>query len=99
MSTLHLVRTSDFTSSHFASALQVINTNDALVLLDDGCYNIKHSLIHSDIIKQLMAKQQCYVVNEHCQARAITISTTLQAIPLSQLVELSFQYNKVMTWQ
>lgn len=99
MTTLHLIRTSDFTSNHFNSALKVMNENDGLILLDDACYNLNHRLIHNDIIQQCIDKKRFYVVNEHCKARAISIDDKYQRIQLSALIELSFQYNKVLTWQ
>lgn len=99
MTTLHLIRTSDFTSTQFNSALNVLNQNDALVLLDDGCYNIHHTLMQNNITKRLINEQCFYIIGEHRTARAIKVNDFIQEIPLSQLVELSFQYNKVMTWQ
>ncbi len=45
MSTLHLVRKSAFTTNDFAQCLSVLDHQDAIVLMDDGCYNLNHSLM------------------------------------------------------
>ena len=98
MSTLHLVRQSAFASNDFAQCLSVLNHQDSVVLMDDGCYNLKHTLMDS-LIKRVDGTVNINVVASHAQARAIEIITTVNAIEMSDVVELTFNHNKVITWQ
>jgi len=94
MSILHLMRTSAYQHDDLAQCLQVFNDqSDAIVLIDDGCYNLTHSLLATINHKTL------FVINEHCAARAINVSSAQAAISLAQLTELFFSYDSVITWQ
>lgn len=97
MSTLHLIRTSAFASHELSTALKTALINDAIVLIDDGCYNVNHALI-SEYINHT-TPLSFYAIDEHCQARAISLNNQIKAISMAQLVELSFSHNKVLTWQ
>jgi tRNA 2-thiouridine synthesizing protein B len=93
MSILHLVRKSAYQSDDLAQCLQLFATQDAIVLLDDGCYNLNHTLLAEITNKQL------FVISEHCQARAVVLAKNQQSIALAQLAPLLFLYDSVMTWQ
>ena len=98
MSTLHLVRQSAFASNDFAQCLSVLDHQDSVVLMDDGCYNLKHPLVDS-LIKRVDGSVNINVVVSHAQARAIEIITAVKAIEISDVVELTFTHKKVITWQ
>ncbi|WP_057831154.1 sulfurtransferase complex subunit TusB [Colwellia sp. TT2012] len=98
MSTLHLIRQSAFTSNDFAQCLSVLDHQDSVVLMDDGCYNLKHSLMDS-LIKRVGGSVNINIIASHAQARAIEIITAVNTIEISDVVELTFTHNKVITWQ
>jgi len=91
MSILHLVRTSAYQHNDLAQCLQVCSASDTIVLLDEGCYNITHSLLNETKIK-------VYAISEHCSARAITYSVQ-QSLTLTQLTSLFISHHSVLTWQ
>ncbi len=99
MSTLHLIRTANYTAPHFESALRILNESDAIVFIDDGCYNLNHPLMQSEQVKKLENNQRIFTIETHCIARAVIINTHYTTIDMSALVDLSFDYKKVMTWQ
>ena len=93
MSILHLVRSSAFNSNNLASAIKTALPNDAFILLDDGCYCLHHHLLTEDILTQYSFS----AINTQLSARAI--SPHSQVTVISDLVELSFAHEKVITWQ
>ena len=98
MSTLHLVRKSAFTTNDFAQCLSVLDQQDSIVLMDDGCYNLKHSLM-GNLIKRADSTITINVMTNHAQARAIETLAEVKHIEMVDLVELTFTHKKVITWQ
>ncbi len=98
MSTLHLVRQSAFASNDFAQCLSVLDHQDSIVLMDDGCYNLKHTLMDS-LIKRIDGTININVIASHAQARAIEPTTEVKRIEMSDVVQLTFNHEKVITWQ
>lgn len=98
MSTLHLVRKSAFTTNDFAQCLSVLDEKDTIVLMDDGCYNLKHPLLDS-LIKRADSTISINVIANHAQARAIETHAAVKHIEMPDVVELTFTHNKVITWQ
>lgn len=97
MTTLHLVRQSAYNSNDFAQCLHVLGNNDVIVFIDDGCYNLTHNLLNSiDSNKNIQLK----VITQHAKARAIIINEALfTKITMTDLVSLTFENNRVITWQ
>ena len=93
MSILHLVRTSAYQQDDLAQCLDVYSSEDTIVLMDDGCYNLEHTLLKK------RENIQVLVITEHCLARAIAITNKNQAIALEKLTTLFFSYDSVLTWQ
>ena len=91
MSILHLVRTSAYQQDDLAQCLQVYCTGDTIILIDEGCYNLTHSLL-ADASYTILA------ISEHCHARAVTCSKQHQ-LALAELTALFFSHNSVITWQ
>ncbi len=97
MTTLHIVRQSAFNNDDFAQCLQVLRYNDVIAFIDDGCYNLHHSLINTIDSE---ANIQLKVIGKHAQARAITVDEALYTIiNMNNLVELTLTTNRVITWQ
>ena len=97
MSTLHLVRQSAFTNNDFAQCINVLGEDDAIVLMDDGCYNLKHALL--DTLLNSVATTQLSVITSHARARALEIQESVNSIEMPALVALTFTHNQVITWQ
>ena len=98
MSTLHLVRKSAFTTNDFAQCLSVLDQQDAIVLMDDGCYNLKHPLMDS-LIERANSTVSINVIANHAQARSIETLAAINKIKMNDVVELTFNHQKVITWQ
>ncbi len=95
MNTLHIVRQSAFATNDFTQCIQVLNAADLIVFTDDGCYNLTHQSI-----KQVSEQVKLMVITEHVNARAIDIvGTKATAITMNDLVALTFQTDRVITWQ
>lgn len=78
--------------------MSVLEHHDAIVLMDDGCYNLKHSLLES-LIKRVDDLININIIAMHAKARALGLITAVNAIEMSDLVELTFKHDKVITWQ
>ncbi|MEI6894160.1 MAG: sulfurtransferase complex subunit TusB [Colwellia sp.] len=98
MSTLHLVRQSAFVTNDFAQCLHVLGQQDGLVLMDDGCYNLSHTLMQS-LIQQENNTVSLNIMTSHAHARAIMPLKEVQLIDIAELVDLTFTYGTVITWQ
>ena len=96
MSTLHLVRQSAFATNDFAQCLNVVNQHDAIVLMDDGCYNVSHTLMNN-LMDQV--GDNINLVASHAKARAIEAKKTIKLIEMADVVTLTFTHTKVITWQ
>ena len=97
MPTLHIVRQSAFTSDDFKQCLQVTRINDIIVFIDDGCYNLSHTLISTIDSK---ANISLNIIGKHAQARGIAIDETLyNTINMNDLVQLTLKTSRVITWQ
>jgi tRNA 2-thiouridine synthesizing protein B len=95
MATLHLLRRSGFSDNNLLQCVQTLTSDDAVILLDDGCYNIQHPLLN-DLI---LSHQKLFIINEHLTARGLTNIEAIKAISMNNLIHLTFSYNTVMTWQ
>jgi sulfur relay protein TusB/DsrH len=98
MSMLHLVRTSAFKTNDFQQCLNVIQTSDTLVLLDDGCYNLSHDLWQQALSK--IALPALYIIETHAKARSVSIDyNRVNILSLEALMTLICETEKSVTWQ
>lgn len=97
MATLHIVRQSAFSTNDFFQCTQVLGNNDSIVFVDDGCYNLQHDLINSiDSDKHI----SLLIMSDHAQARAVAIDDQVcTEISMADLVTLTFEKDRVITWQ
>ncbi|GAA5144022.1 sulfurtransferase complex subunit TusB [Thalassotalea piscium] len=96
MTTLHLIRDSVLINNTITLALTNLAPDDVIVLLDDGCYNV-----NQDFIKEIQIKvpyTQCFAIEPHMRARSLP-TTNLNLISYSDLLDLLFNHNNVITWQ
>ena len=95
---LHLVRTSAFQTNDFQQCLNVLQSTDTIVLLDDGCYNLSHDLWQEASNK--IALTALYIIEAHAQARAITIDKNkINTLSLDALMTLICKTEQSVTWQ
>lgn len=95
MTTLHIVRQSAYATNDFTQCLQIVNKHDAIVFMDDGSYNVTHPAI-----KEVNDQVTTMAIIEHVNARAIDLTnTSTTAITMTQLVDLTFEADRVITWQ
>jgi tRNA 2-thiouridine synthesizing protein B len=98
MSMLHLIRTSAFQTSDFEQCLNVAQTGDTIVLLDDGCYSLTHDLWHQALSKITLSA--LYIIKDHAQARSINIDKEkVNDLTLAALMTLICKTEKLVTWQ
>lgn len=96
MTTLHLLRTSAFSSSDLSDCIDTLSSADDLVLLDDACYNVNHPELARAIDT---LKQPIKIIDEHAKARGLELNNQVQSISLSELVQLTFIHTNSITWQ
>lgn len=98
MTILHIQRTSAFNKNDFAQCVLSIKHGDALVFIDDGCYNVNHSLFVT--FKAQNPEINVYHIKTHAQARGVNVPCSLSTpITMEQLVDLTFKYSSSITWQ
>lgn len=94
MNTLHIIRSSAFSSNDLQQALSLASENDRIVLTDDGVYNLNHPLLNKH------TPHTIYCVEQHLIARGINDNLAAATlISMAQLVELTLTHKPVITWQ
>lgn len=97
MAMLHIVRDSGFTSNALAQCLNMSLPQDAILLMDDGCYNLQHPLLLAALTKQ--PDISIYFVSLHANARAQGSEQTLfTAITFDDVLKLIFTFDNSITW-
>jgi|GEM_PF-543039 len=101
MATLHIVRQSAFNSNDFAQCIEMVCDNDVIALLDDGCYNVQHTLMNNFQSNISQNKNiQINILADHARARAISVDEShFTKISMSNLVSMTFSNDRVITWQ
>lgn len=92
MTTLHLIRESS-SQKDFSTYIDLIAPCDAIVLLDDGCYNVNTSwFVNLNVANK-------YIIEVHASARAIPLNTNINTIHTEALVDLVCQHDNSITWR
>ena len=97
MATLHIIRSSGYSSNALVQCLSMLLPQDNILLMDDGCYNLSHALL----LKALKddAELTAYVVSEHASARAQSSShSDFILTTLTEVVTLLFKHDNSITW-
>ncbi|MFD2166731.1 sulfurtransferase complex subunit TusB [Thalassotalea euphylliae] len=96
MTTLHLVRRSWYSQQDHQPLTALLSGDDAIMLLDDGVYNIGHP----ELIKLIEHVSTVYVIEHHFKARGLdNTNNAIQTVSMKTLIELSLQFDKTLTWQ
>lgn len=93
--TLHLLRQSPFDANDLANCCNILKENDTVVLLDDGCYTLSHSLL-SELYNNCT---NIFVIKQHAVSRGLKITSSIQSINITTLNQLIFEHSNSVTWQ
>ncbi len=94
---LHIIRTSAFTSKVLEQCLSMCLSDDSILLMDDGCYNLNHALLLEAHAKQ--STITVYFISLHASARAKkNTNDAFNAITLTEVLALVFQHDNSITW-
>ncbi|UUO22276.1 sulfurtransferase complex subunit TusB [Colwellia sp. M166] len=97
MAMLHIIRNSGFTNNTLSQCLNMSLPQDAILLMDDGCYNLQHPLLLEALTKQ--AEITVYYVSLHASARAQNSEQALfTAISFDDVLKLIFTFDNSITW-
>ena len=92
---LHKVSSSPFNHLALQQCLQRIQATDGLLLTQDAVYGVMDKGLNT----KLVALHSVFVLKEDTDARGITIeSDKIQLITYADFVELSLEYDKVVSW-
>ncbi len=100
MSILHTVNKSPFEHTTLNACLEVIGSQHALLLLEDGVY----ALLNEDFIQQLPQLTArgltLYALTDDLMSRGLNdhLPATIMSIGYEKFVELSTQYQSVQSW-
>ncbi len=97
MTTLHLVRSSAFSTNLTNNCNALLNKGDTIVLLDDGVYNVNHNIFMSLAANKVV---KVLAIDTHVSARAISIDTQeVTLITVEDIIQLSLTHTQSITWQ
>jgi tRNA 2-thiouridine synthesizing protein B len=98
MSTLHLLSSSPFDGSRFASCLRLLAPGDGLLLCGDGVYALRAPSAQAEALTQLEASIRIYALDEDVQARALRPLERVQSVDYPGFVALTCRFHKVNSW-
>jgi len=97
MAMLHIIRSSAFSSNALTQGLNMALPQDSILLMDDGCYNLNHSLLLAALKEH--RELTVYFINLHAIARAQSSDNkSFIAITLSEVLALLFKHDNSITW-
>ncbi|WP_448568829.1 sulfurtransferase complex subunit TusB [Thalassotalea ganghwensis] len=97
MSSLHVLRVSA-PHQQVSLCLSNLKDNDMLLLVDDGCYNLRLPIMSKFL--DTITIEQCFIIKEHLIARGVNTSVSKSnQITYQQALSLIFNAQNVMTWQ
>ncbi|GAC18286.1 sulfurtransferase complex subunit TusB [Paraglaciecola arctica] len=92
---LHKISTSPFTHLALEHCLLRLHSSDGLLLTQDAVYGLRHQSLYSKL-----SELRCvYVLKEDAHARGVAVENDkIQLVDYAEFVELSLEYEKVMSW-
>ncbi|QDP01359.1 sulfurtransferase complex subunit TusB [Thalassotalea sp. PS06] len=95
MANLHIIRSSGFTHGKLQQCLATVIDDDAILLIDDGVYNLNHP----ELLK-VIGSRPLFALEEHVIARGLTPSRSeVKYCDYNKFVALTLDADKVITWQ
>jgi tRNA 2-thiouridine synthesizing protein B len=97
MAMLHIIRSSGFTSNALTQCLSISSAQDSILLMDDGCYNLRHPLLLEAQIKH--PDIPVYYISLHASARAQSpTNDAFTSTTLAEVLPLIFNHDNSITW-
>lgn len=94
---LHIINKSPLQHSALNDALQFINKDDQVILIDDGVYAAISGTPGINKIKAINC--QCLALHDDVEMRGIkNIDTSVQTITMTDFVERVFNASKNISW-
>lgn len=94
MSTLHLINKSPLGNPALGECLKVCNTDDAILLLEDGVYAALNT-------QEISNEFTVYAVKDDCFARGLIpekLNPAAQLIDYNRFVDLSCEFKNCLNW-
>ena len=93
--TINIVRLSPSNLGNFQAFIPSIKSSDAILLMDDGCYFLKHSSY------KILANRtnNFYIIAQHAISRGVNIPTNINVITFTELNALIFLHKNSVSWQ
>jgi tRNA 2-thiouridine synthesizing protein B len=98
MTTLHILSHSPFTDSRMDSCLQIMGSEDGLLLCGDAVHALQPGSIGWPPLQALAHAGRLYALDEDITARAIHAAGQVIRIDYPAFVQLSIDFDKVNTW-
>lgn len=86
---LHLIQKSPFQNSAFADCLNIIDSDDTILLMQDGIYALLHPLLQT-------TNNPIFALDTDLLARGII--TNFKTINYQELVSLCCQHKQTISW-
>lgn len=94
---LHIIRNSGFSSNALTQCLDIVLPQDSILLMDDGCYNLSHTLLLQAAKERHDIK--VYFISLHADARAQdSTHNAFIATTLTEVLTLLFKHDNSITW-
>lgn len=101
MSKLHIIRASAFADSTLKNGIALLKSDDTVLLIDDGVYNLQHPILST--LSNALTKHNLLVIGEHVQARGLQYSSSIKAsiteITIDDIIDLTLSVKQSITWQ
>ena len=89
--TLHLIQRSPFSNSALQDCLNIIDSQDSILLMEDGVYGLQHKLLQQ-------TQLTTYALQEDITARGLHAKECIKEIDYVEFVNLCSQHKHVISW-
>ncbi len=89
--TLHLIQRSPFSNSALQDCLNIIDSQDSILLMEDGVYGLQHKLLQQ-------TQLTTYALQEDITARGLYTKECIKKIDYVEFVSLCSQHKHVISW-
>lgn len=99
MATLHLLSHSPFSDGRLTSCLQVLATDDAIMLCGDAVYALQAGTAQRQALELMPDRISLFALDEDLLARGMeALPSCLQRVDYGGFVELCCRYQRTNSW-
>ena len=101
MASLHIINTSPNLRSALQACLDVCQTDDGVIFIEDAVLAVKQDTPSAQIIQENLAANTCYALLPDLQARGIRpeqIMKGIEQIDYLGFVKITTEYDRTLTW-